>query len=319
MKNFVVIYSEDDWNKKVPMEDSPMTRRAFEDWHERGLKKGVSMYRANLNWFDQKRGVFKKAWAYRNKHWIKSTRPVAPDFILDKLAGKQDYEMFHKKLSLARKTNMLNSPLFRTLLGNKLSQYLCLGDFMPKSFLAMNKEELVSSLKNIETKKVVLKPIHGSGGFGIIITGKAKIKSDSLTLPVLVQEFIEGGRGIPGFSAKNKLADLRIVFIDHNPIYALSRIAKKGSLFTNFHQGAEVVLVPRNSIPQSVKVLFKKIVQRLHVYPKANYSLDFMFDRAGKPYLIEMNTSPGLDLLYIVGTKEIKNNYFSKIIKSLGA
>ncbi|HAI74025.1 MAG TPA: hypothetical protein DCS28_03430 [Candidatus Moranbacteria bacterium] len=317
MKSLVIIYSEDDWNKKTVLENNPHTRQTIENLCKYSIKHGITLYRANIEWYNSDKNIFKKAWGFKNKQWAKINSFIKPDFILDKLSGKQDYKMFDNKITLSKKTVMLNNPLFRTMLGNKLSQYLCLGEFMPKSFLAMQENELPSILKKAKTKKIVAKPIYGSGGFGITIEEKNKIKNNSLNFPVIIQEFIEGKGGIPRFSAKNELADLRIVFINHKPIYALSRIAQKDSLFTNFHQGAKVVLVPQKSIPQSVKNLVKKIICKLSIYPKSNYSLDFMFDRNGNPYLIEMNTSPGLDLLDIIGTKKIKDRYFSEIIKSL--
>jgi glutathione synthase/RimK-type ligase-like ATP-grasp enzyme len=314
MKKMVVIYNENDWDKKIPFESNP-TRESFEDWHERGLENGIEMYRANIDWYDKKNCVFKKSWAYRDKKWLKIKTPVRADLIFDKLAGKYDYALFDLKMSICKDIKIFNHPLFRTMLDNKLSQYLFLSDFMPKSFLATNKKELVSTLGKISTTKVVVKPLYGSGGVGIIIEEKKKIKPAKIEFPVLVQEFIKSEKGIPGFSKKEEVSDLRLIFINHKLIYALSRIARKGSLFTNFHQGAVAVLVLESEIPSSVKKLAQKIIDKLSIYPEANYSLDFIFTNSGKPLLVEMNTTPGFDLLNIVGTEEIKEKHFQNFIR----
>ena len=317
MKNIVVVYYGNDWRNKTPLSRAVSTRESFEDWHERGLKNGIAMYRASFNWYDKKRNVFKKAWAFRNKKWIKITTPVKPDLIFDKIMGKRDYRMFDIKMEIAKKVKIFNHPLFRTMIDNKLAQYLFLEEFMPKSFLATNMSEFKKTLPKIKSNKVVVKPLYGSGGFGIIIENKNKIKEKDLEFPVFIQEFVKSEKGIPGFSKKDEVSDLRMIFINHKLIYALSRIAKKGSLFTNFHQGATAILVPEKNIPNSVKNVSKKITEKLSVYPEANYSLDFIFTNSGQPILVEMNTTPGFDLLHIVGNEKIKSKNFNSFIKVL--
>jgi len=105
---------------------------------------------------------------------------------------------------------------------------------------------------------------------------------------------------------------LRLVFHNNELVYALSRIAKQGSLFTNFHQGASAVLVPEESIPKEVFTIVKNIIAKISFFHENSFSLDFLFDVDGKPFLIEANTAPGFDLLKIVGdddliTKNLKN------------
>jgi len=315
MKKVVVIYKSDDWDKKIPLETAIPTRESFEDWHERGLKSGIAMYRASIQWYDLPKGVFKKAWAYRNRKWIKVKKPISPDLVFDKIAGKYGFELFALKQEISKKVKIFNSPLFRTLLDSKLSQYLIFKEFMPNSFLAYSKKELKSIIKKIKSSKVVIKPLYGSGGFGIQIKRKSKINYRLISYPVLVQEFVSAKKGVPGFTKKSALADLRLVFMNHKLIYALSRIAKKGSLFTNFHQGAKAVLVPRKYIPATALRTARKITDRIKIFPEANYSIDFLFTDLGEPVLVEINTTPGFDLLRIVGDEKTKEKNFKEFIK----
>jgi len=222
--------------------------------------------------------------------------------------------MFDFKIKLSKKVKIFNHPLFRTMVDNKLAQYLILGDFMPDSFLATTKEELLDAFRKIRSARVVVKPLYGSGGFGIIIAEKNRAKKAKIDYPVFIQEFIKSEKGIPGFSKKDEIADLRLIFMNHKIIYALSRIAKKGSLFTNFHQGATAILVPNNLIPVSALRMAEKIVKKLSIFPEANYSLDFIFTNNSKPVLVEMNTTPGFDLLNIVGNEKIKSTNFKEFI-----
>src|SRR5690606_6507464 len=130
--------------------------------------------------------------------------------------------------------------------------------------------------------------------------------------PVIVQEFIETS-GIPNISVKGTVADLRIVYVGDQPVYALTRIAKKDSFFTNFHQGARALLIPLERVPQDCFAVCNKIIAKLSLFENTHYSLDFMFTKTGKPIFIEMNTTPGFDLLKIVGTPEIRDAYYQKL------
>ena len=313
-KNIVVVYFGDDWKKEIPLRNAIPTRESFEDWHQRGLKHGIKMYRASIKWYDEKRGVFEKVWAFRNKKWIKLNKPIKPDVIFDKIMGKRNHQLFDFKMRLSKKVKFFNNPLFRSSVDNKLTQYLILKEFMPTSFLATSKKDLEKIIQKIHSYLVVIKPLYGSGGFGIIIDEKERAKKAKIDYPVLAQEFIKSEEGIPGFSKKNEVADLRMIFMNHKLVYTLSRIAKGKSLFTNFHQGATAVLVPEKSIPESAKKMSEAIIEKLKVFPEANYSLDFIFTNSGKPLLVEMNTTPGFDLLNIVGDEEIKEKNFKEFI-----
>lgn len=317
-KNIVIIYSGDDWHKKTPFSKKSLdTKLSFEDWYERAVKYNIKFYRASIDWFDKDKNIFTKAWTFEKDEWKKISKNIKPHAIYDKTRGKNDYLSFEMKMDTFKKTPILNHPLFRTITNNKLSQHMLFGEYMPSTALANNKKELSNSFKKIEGSQVVIKPLHGSGGFGIFIGKKTDAQKKRLAYPVIVQKFIKSTKGIPGFSKKNEIADLRLIYTDHKLVYALSRIAKKGSLFTNFHQGAKAVLVPKNKIPENVLILSKKIVEKLSIFPHANYSLDFIFDNNEKPILVEMNTTPGFDLLRIVGTEKIKKDNFELFIKSV--
>ena len=105
---------------------------------------------------------------------------------------------------------------------------------MPRSFVINSKDDLLKNIWKIRSQKVVAKPFFGSGGFGIIITEKNKLKNSKLTFPFLLQEFVKSEKGIPGFSKKKGVADLRIVFMNHKPTYALSPNRQKRILVYEF-------------------------------------------------------------------------------------
>jgi glutathione synthase/RimK-type ligase-like ATP-grasp enzyme len=316
MKNVVTIYYGDDWDVEIPIK-SDFTRKAFEQWHETGLAKSIAFYRACIHWYDLEKNVFTKAWAFRDGKWCKITEPIVPDMVYDKLGGKRDFEFFDLKMSMAQKTKVYNHPLFRTLVDNKISQCMIFQEFMPASFVATNEKEYLEVIGKIPSEKVVIKPVYGSGGFGIIIDEKTNVNLAELQYPVLLQEFVISQKGIPGFSEKDEVSDLRLVFTNHKLVYAISRIAKEGSLFTNFHQGASGQIVPREKIPSGINEMVEKIQNKLKIFPQAQYSLDFIFDNDGRAYLVEMNTTPGVDLVTELGDDQTKAENFEVFVEQI--
>ncbi|EKE20308.1 MAG: hypothetical protein ACD_8C00022G0014 [uncultured bacterium] len=316
MKNIIIIYAGDDWKKVVPISNEG-TRLAIQDWMERAQKAGVNLYRASIKWYDMKKNVFTRAWRFRDGVWEKIESEISPDMIYDKVLSKYDYPMLDLKLQIAEKTLLFNSPLFRATFNNKLSQYVMFEEWMPVSRVANNKKELREALKKIPSEKVVIKPLYGTGGFGIFIGEKEQSLKEKCSFPVLAQEFVLSEKGLPGISQEDEVADLRVVFCGGKISYALSRIAKKGSLFTNLHQGASGKMIEIEKIPKSINEIIQKINKKIEVFPNAQYSLDFIFDNNERPYFIEMNTCPGIDLVTILADEKTKQKNFEDIINLL--
>lgn len=315
-KNVVVIYTGNDWDKEVPISYEE-TRKAFEKWHNMALEKNIQMYRASVEWYDTEKNIFTKAWAFREGQWKKVEKQIKPDLIYDKTPGAREHDLFDMKMAMSKNSVMFNSPLFRAMVDNKLSQYAMFSDHMPLTVVVSNQSELSEMVEKISTSKIVAKPLQGSGGFGIVIGDKKTILENSFEFPILLQEFICNNNGIPGFSEKGELADLRVTYINHEQLYALSRTAQKGSLFTNMHQGATSKRVPLEKIPESVGLIAEKIVNKLKMFPRAQYSLDFFFAEDGKPFFIEMNSVPGLCLIEALNDSELQQKDFNAFIGML--
>ena len=270
MKAMVIIYDSDDWENESPLSGVPETRASFEDFYLYAAAKGWRVYRASTKWFDRKNFFFNKGWTYSESGWEKVTSPIIPDAVFDKVAGKRDYSLFGLKMKMGGKIPVINSPLFRTAFDNKLSQYLAFREFMPVSFLAENQHQFTTALDSVSSDKVVVKEIYGSGGKEVSIETKTTLRDGlSLSFPVLVQEFIETG-GIPEFSEPGEIADLRLVYVGNHLVYALTRIAASGSLFTNFHRGATAKIVPSERIPSDCLALAERIRGKLGLFDRTN-------------------------------------------------
>lgn len=316
MKNIVIIYAGDDWKKTLPISNDG-TRMAIQDWMERAEKAKVNLYRASIKWYSLDRNIFIKAWTFKNGAWIKVEKEIKPDLIYDKVLSKYDFSMLDFKLEIAKKTLLFNSPLFRAVFNNKLSQYVMFGEFMPYSQIANNEKELEIIMTKVPSEKIVVKPLYGSGGFGIFIGNRQDALKEEYSYPVLVQEFVLSEKGIPEISECDEVADLRMVYQGGKLAYALSRIAAPGSLFTNLHQGATGKMIEIKKIPSSVIEMADIINRKISVFSNAQYSLDFIFDNNEKPYFIEMNTTPGIDLVTLLADEKTKQENFESITSLL--
>lgn len=315
-KVLYILYNEDDWGFSLPLQSSLETRLSFEEFYTFAEAQGWRVYRSNIDWCDNQTGLFSKAWTFHDQEWVKIENPPKPTAFFDKVAGKYDYSLFEKKMALAEHIPFINSPTFRTLFDNKWNQYLIFSEWMPSSFLAENQKQLGDVLNKISSSKAVVKLLYGSGGKEVTIGEKSELLQEHFTFPVIVQEFVSTA-GVPGFSQKAEIADLRLVFIGDELVYALSRVAKEASLFTNFHQGATAVLVPIDKIPKNCLETATAVRSKISYFKKSYYSIDFMFNLAGEPIFIEINSTPGFDLLHLVGPEELRKQHADNLLALL--
>ena len=88
--------------------------------------------------------------------------------------------------------------------------------------------------------------------------------------------------------------DLRLVFIDEKVIYAYIREPRSGDLLANLAQGGSLKIVPNKLIPASVSPIIQRAHKLFGSFLPRVYTIDIMFDRRGKPWVVELNSMPGL-------------------------
>lgn len=315
VKKLAIISHQGYWRQNKPFKTEKV-RNFYENFSDQAIKKNLKIYKTSIDYYDKKNNNFKKAWFYKNKKWHKITKPLKADIVMDRTNGMNDWEMY----KLLREINSLipvyNNPNFRRLINNKLNQFLLFSDCMPKTKLVSNKIELLKKMKQIKSKKIVVKPIYGSGGKNIKITKKENLLNEKIKYPKIIQEFVDGSRGIPGQTEK-QISDLRIFYLNHKPQYALIRMAQNGSLLTNLTFGAKVKLIPLSKVPKNINDLVKKIIPKIKIFKPSHYSLDFMFNRAGKPFLIELNPTPGFGIFNLINNDNAKIKHIDSLIDYL--
>ncbi len=129
-----------------------------------------------------------------------------------------------------------NNKLYTTSFGDSLNE------FLPATHVSKNKEYLEQVFMESKSDKMILKPLNGFGGKGVILLEKNAsqsfrslldfyIENGKETNYVILQEYIEGA----------EQGDVRILMLNGDPIGAMRRIPAANDVRSNVHAGGSVV------------------------------------------------------------------------------
>jgi glutathione synthase/RimK-type ligase-like ATP-grasp enzyme len=291
MKKVLILFGKSDWNKSKPFKNKDY-QYSYEYFYSLCKKNRIQMYRASYEWYDYEKNIFKHAWIFEGEgaKWRKVDN-IRPDLIYDKTKARM--EVYYKKELLEEHYSFINNLHFTKIIDDKFITSLFFDKWSKKSWLVKNKKEFFEAVKMIKSDKVVAKPLNESGGKDVMILDKKNIsKLPKIKGSFILQEFIDSSRGVPGFS--NSMHDLRLVFINNKIIYSYVREPKKGSYLANLAQGGSLKIVPEKKLPKSLKPIIEYANEIFKTFNPRIYSIDFMFDEKGKPWIVELNSMPGL-------------------------
>lgn len=133
--------------------------------------------------------------------------------------------------------------------------------FIPKTYVSKTPDYLESVLQNSATDKMIMKPLDGYGGAGVIMVEKQAQASFRSLLDfyinnspdgnyVILQEYVEGADE----------GDVRILMLNGEAIGAMKRVPAKGDVRSNVHAGGTVV---KHVLTKTEKELCKLIGPKL--------------------------------------------------------
>jgi glutathione synthase/RimK-type ligase-like ATP-grasp enzyme len=290
MKKVMVLFGKSNWRKSSPFTNKDY-QYSYEYFYSLCQKNGVQMYRASYEWYDYKNHFFRYAWIYvgKNGNW-KRVKNIKPDLIYDKTKARM--ETYYKKSLIARHYSFINNLRFTQIIDDKFLTSKLFSEWSKESFIVKNNAELQKTLGYIKTTRVVIKPISESGGKGILIISKNAARKLALNDEYIVQEFIDSSHGISGIT--DGTHDLRLVFVNKKVVYAYIREPKKGNLLANLAQGGSLKIVPNKLIPASVLPIIQKAHKIFASFSPRIYTIDIMYDTNKKPWVVELNSMPGL-------------------------
>ncbi|TYK65283.1 glutathione synthase [Colwellia echini] len=159
--------------------------------------------------------------------------------------------------------------------------------FIPVTHVSKTTEYLVDVLKESKSDKMIMKPLDGYGGHGVILVEKSAHKSFQSLLEfyinsgkggnyVILQEYVEGADA----------GDVRIMMLNGEPVGAMKRVPASNDVRSNIHAGGSVI---KHVLTKNEKALCK------HIGPKlVRDGLYFVGIDVINEKLIEVNVqSPG--------------------------
>lgn len=116
--------------------------------------------------------------------------------------------------------------------------------FVPKTWVSKNVDYLMKKVRESESKKIIIKPLDGFGGVGVIVIDR----SFDANLRSILEFYIKGKRGqtpesvivqeyVPG--AEN--GDIRVLILNGEPIGAMRRVPAEGDNRSNISAGGSAV------------------------------------------------------------------------------
>ena len=149
-----------------------------------------------------------------------------------------------------------NNKLYTAAFGDSHS------NIIPVTHVSKNKKYLVQQIKDSTADKMILKPLNGFGGSGVILIEKSAMSnikslldfyvtnSDGTSNYVILQEYIEGA----------DLGDVRILLLNGEPIGAMRRVPGSDDHRSNVSAGGSVA---KHSMSKEEKALCKQIGPKL--------------------------------------------------------
>jgi glutathione synthase len=160
-------------------------------------------------------------------------------------------------------------------------------EFIPKTYVSKSREYLEQVLAESETDRMIMKPLTGYGGRGVIVIEKSAQQNIRSLLDFYIGE--EGKENyviLQEYVAGADKGDIRILMLNGEPIGAMRRIPSKNDVRSNVHAGGSVV---KHSLTSPEKQLCKHIGHKLVRDGLYFVGLDVINDK-----LIEVNVlSPG--------------------------
>jgi glutathione synthase len=115
-------------------------------------------------------------------------------------------------------------------------------ELIPKTHVSKNIDYLIRTIEESDNEKMILKPLDGYGGRGVIVIEKSAMhniksllefyinKSKGESNYVILQDYIEGA----------EKGDVRVLMLNGKPIGALRRVPAKGDVRSNISAGGSV-------------------------------------------------------------------------------
>lgn len=272
--------SEVEWDRDKPFEG--VMNATYSYFSEVAEKKGAEVFIAKYSWWKDQ--GLEKAFVYREGRWEKAS-DIEIDAVFDKY--RYDWETVDLKKQLDQELPVLNRFELEKICKDKLLTYQKFPEYVAET--SEVETEIVD--RYLESGKAVLKPRYDFGGKGVKVIESA----DELEMSgdLLVQRFIDSSQGIEELGIEG-VHDLRVILIDGEPVTAYVRTPESGFI-SNVSQGGKMTHIELEDLPEEVFEVVDDVDREMEKYGDRMYSIDFIFDPEQRPWILELNSKPGIN------------------------
>lgn len=285
MKNVFLIRSGDISKKSLPVQRK--RSKAYKVLFAMGKERGFRMAWSATENFDGKR--FTKYFIHNGSKWELKTEPLKPHFIIDKSYATLGVS---QKMKMALVAPFMDPIQLQLLVNDKFLTEAAFPGLIHSGMIVRTNDQLRQALKKIKSRVVVVKPLASSGGRDIQILSKPKMVNYQIKRPMLVQEFIDSSKGVPGLY--KGIHDFRLLFLNNKLVHSYIRTCAPNTKLCNVALGAGRVIVPLHKVPKEMLKISAVFQKRFAQFHNSFYSLDFIWKDGKKPIVIEANVKPGL-------------------------
>ncbi len=239
------------------------------------IVRGPNSYLGNMR--------FQSGWKFVGEALQAVTEPIQADVIYVKGSS----------LRTEPEAIRVNQAELMDICADKLKTYALFGDYMAKT-APLPADHWPETIKNFPSDILVLKPVTGMEGRGILVVSKEHFQYDQLDphyAPYLVQEFIDCSAGMPGLVEGRH--DLRLYIFNGVAKLAEYRRPKPNGYLANIAQGGSLTVLKMPQVPDWATQFVPKIDQHFQKFFPRIYTIDLMY-ADHRPYLVELNSRPGL-------------------------
>lgn len=226
------------------------------------------------------RGTFSHAWTYTAGAFVHGDMPKAFDVVWNKGEFVPDAD-----------TVTINDPRLTAITSNKWMSYQWFPNLHARTVLLEESKNCAEKIRMLKTNRIVIKPLKGYGGEGVVVTDKEGLDTASLILPCIVQEFIDTSHGIPGLV--DGMHDFRVIVMDGEIALSYIRTPPPHKFTANVSQGGREIEVLRDMVPSEVEKIVATVEQKFRQFPHRLYTVDMGLEASGQWKVFELNARPG--------------------------
>lgn len=303
-RNIVALWdAEVDWEGEKPFKKDHINT-TYEYVAELAAENNSKVFIGRFEWYSD--GELQKAYSFDGENWNK-VENAEVDVVFDKY--RFDEDTIELKKEIGQRHPVLNSFEIEQICKDKLRAYERFPESHPETREA-TKENVKEMLEKYN--KVVVKPLAAHAGEGVEIINEISEYEEEKGR--IVQQFIDSSSGIEKLGVEG-VHDLRVVVVDGKPVVSYIRQPESGFV-ANVAQGGSMDFIPIEDVPEEAMDIVKEVVD---VFEEDRFvcGVDMIFDQDQKPWILELNSKPGMSFYNKEEIREWKEPYIKAVVNSL--